>query len=88
MSRLLFVVQEAFEFKGRGIVMVPGIVAQDSEVFRPGDSLLLKQPGGSVVEAKIGSLELPSPNPRHEVCVLVKELTRAEVPIGTEVWSA
>ena len=88
MSRRLFVVQDVFEIRGRGVVMLPGIVVQEGELFRHGDPIHLKRPDGSVVESQIGSLVLVTPNPGHEVVILIKELTKADIPIGTEVWSA
>jgi hypothetical protein len=33
-----------------------------------------------------GSLEIINPNPNHEVVIVLKELAKEDVPIGTEVW--
>ena len=44
MGRLLFVVEDRFLIKGRGLVPVPGIVPQGEECFRAGDPILLKRP--------------------------------------------
>ena len=73
--------------RGRGLVPVPGIVPIGEERFRVGDPLLLRRPDGSEVRTTIGALELLDPNPNHDVVVLLKELTKDDVPIGTEVWS-
>jgi hypothetical protein len=73
--------------RGRGLVPVPGIVPVGEERFRAGDPLLLKRPDGTELRTTITSLEIMNPNPRHEVVVLLKELTKEDVPVGTEVWS-
>jgi hypothetical protein len=51
----------------------------EDEQFRIGDLLLLKRPDGTSVETAIAGLELGCPNPRHEVCVLLRELTKDDV---------
>ena len=89
MARLLFIVEESFAIKGRGLVPVPGIVPQGVERFRVGDPILLKRPDGSSLAWQIGGLELISGGPpRDDVVVLLKGLRKEEVPVGTEVWSA
>jgi hypothetical protein len=87
MARILFTVGDRFLVQGRGLVAVPGIVPQGSECFRVGDPLLLRHPDGSVLRTAIGGLELLDPNPNHEVVVLFKDLSKDDVPVGTEVWS-
>jgi hypothetical protein len=73
--------------RGRGLVPVPGIIPVGDERFRAGDRLLLKRPDGSELRTTIGSLEILEPNPTNQVVVLLKELRKEDVPIGTEVWS-
>jgi hypothetical protein len=87
MGRLLFVVEDTFAITGRGLVLVPGILPEGDERFRVGNSILLRKPDGSTVETRIGGLELLCPNPRHDVVIMLKDRTKADVPIGTEVWS-
>ena len=67
--------------------MVPGILPQGDERFRVGDPLLLKRPDGTESRVNIGGLELLTPNPRHDVVVMLKNLNKQDVPVGTEVWS-
>jgi len=59
----------------------------DGERFRVGDPLLLKRPDGSELRTTIGGLEILSPNPTNQRVVLLKALTKEDVPIGTEFWS-
>jgi translation elongation factor EF-Tu-like GTPase len=90
MSRRLFVVEDTFFIKGRGLVPVPGIVPQGDERFRVGDSILLKRPDGPCLESAISGIEMihgTVPRPKGEVVILLKDLTKEDVPIGCEVWS-
>jgi hypothetical protein len=87
MARCLSKVEDVFSIAGRGLVFVPGITPTGNESLRVGDPLLLKRPDGNCVSTAISGLELVCPNPRHEVCVLLKGLTKDDIPIGTEVWS-
>ena len=90
MARCLFIVEDTFIIKGRGLVPVPGILCQGEERFRVGDPLLLKRPDGSCLEWKIGGIELIScspPRPKNEVVILLRGLSKDDVPIQTQVWS-
>ena len=87
MGRQLFTVEDTFIIRGRGLVMVPGIIPEGDERFRVGDQILLKRPDGSESVVNIDSLELPTPNRRHEVWVMLKNTSKQDMPIGTEVWS-
>jgi hypothetical protein len=46
MARRLFVVEDAFAIKDRGLVLVPGILPSGDERFRPGDRIRLRKPDG------------------------------------------
>jgi hypothetical protein len=88
-GRLLFIVEHTFAIPGRGVALIPGIVPQEGEAFRAGDALELRRPDGSVVTTRIGSLELLCPRPRpEEVTVMLPiSISKADVPLGTQVWS-
>ncbi len=86
MGRRLLVVKDTFAVKGQ-LVLVPGILPKGNECFRPGDPIVLHKPDGSAVETRIDALELLCPNPRRDVVILLKELSKSDVPVGTEVWS-
>jgi hypothetical protein len=87
MARLLFTVTDRFYIAGRGVIPVPGIVPATNERFRPGDPLLLKRPDGSEIYTRIAGIEMPNPNPGPVVLVTLLELTKDDVPVGTQVWS-
>jgi hypothetical protein len=87
MARCLFTVEDTFVIRDRGLVLVPGIIPEGEERFRVGDPIVLLRPDGSFIEANMDGLELLFPNPRHEVVIMLKGMTKADVPVGTEVWS-
>jgi hypothetical protein len=89
MARKLFIVEAVFAIEGRGVILAPGIVPEGSEKFRAGDAIELRLPDGTRNRTRIAGLDLPTPNPRLVVAVLLpEEFGKDEVPIGTEVWSA
>lgn len=90
MGRRLFVIEDTYFIKGRGLVPVPGILPQSEERFRTGDPIHLKRPDGSCLEWKIGGIEMihgTPPRSRIDVVILLQGLSKDDVPIGTEVWS-
>jgi hypothetical protein len=86
-GRRLLVVEASFEVKGHGLVLLPGFQPEGQEAFRAGDPILLWRPDGSAIATRIGSLELLTPNPRHDVVILLKGFAKDDVPVGAEVWS-
>ncbi len=79
--------EDTFVVSDRGLVLIPSIIPQGEERFRVGDPITLLRPDGSSVEAKIGGLEPLDPSPRRDVVIMLKGITKSEVPVGTEVWS-
>ena len=72
------------------MVFVPGIVPERDERFRIGDVITFRKPDGSSSAVAIGGIEMISCETcvaRREVIVLLKELIKEDVPVGTEVWS-
>ncbi len=90
MARCLFVVEDAFFIKGRGVVPLPGLVPQGEERFRVGDPIAIVRPDGTRLEWTIGGFEMihraPS-TPRNDVPILLRGLNKEDVPVGSEVWS-
>ena len=87
MPRRLFTVTDVYLIRGRGLVVLPGIVPIGEERFRIGELLLLKRPDGSEIEATIGGLEMFTDTTRPDIPVMLRGLGKEDVPIGTEVWS-
>jgi len=86
-QRRLFTVRHTFTVTGHGLVLVPGLIPVGGERFKVGDPILLRFPGGLETRTSIGALEVPLPNPEHEVLIILKEFVKSDVPAGTEVWS-
>ncbi len=89
MGRMLFKVEHCFEIRNHGVVILPGIVPQGYQRFRVGDSLELRRPDGTAVITSIVGLEFMNPMPANHALavVLPTQLTKVDVPVGTEVWS-
>ena len=87
MARRLFTVTDRFLIQGRGLVLVPGILPVEDERFRAGDPLMLKRPDGLEIMTTIGGIDFLRPNPNHVVPVMLKDLGKDDVAVGTEVWS-
>ena len=85
MPRRVFTVADTFTIRGRGVVLLPGLLPIEDERFRIGDVLLLKRTDGTEKRVTISGLDLFSGTP--EVPVLLDGLEKSDVPVGTEVWS-
>ncbi len=89
MARLLSTVEEVFYIAGRGLIPAPPIVPQPNERISAGDWLLLKRPDGSAVRAQITGfayIHRPVSND-HVIDILLRALSKEDVPVGTEIWS-
>lgn len=87
MPRRLFTVTDTFLIRARGVVLLPGIVPEGDERFQIGDPLRLKRPDGSTIDTTIGGLEMFTCTTKPDIPVLLMGLGKADVPVGTEVWS-
>lgn len=88
MGRLLFVVEDVFEIRSRGIVAVPGITPLPGEKWKVGDAIELRRPNESTLCSEIAGIEMVACTPPlRSFAILLKGVTKAQVPIGTEVWS-
>lgn len=102
--KLLFVVEDFFTIKGRGITLLPGVrldehgpFANEEIIFKVGDKIELRRPDGTVLKTKIAGVHLPSfkrtegdPPEEHRYLWInfARQLERSDVPDGTEVWIA
>jgi hypothetical protein len=85
--RCLFTVSDCFTVIGRGVVLVPGLKPIGEERFKVGDEIRLRRPDAGDLIVPIAGIELPVPNPENEVLIRVGNLSKEDVPVGTEVWS-
>lgn len=88
---LLFTVEDAFQITGRGCVLVPGPLAEAGiQAIRIGDRLCLRKPDGDSFDTVIAGVEMIARRPRPKrittPILLPSDVTKGDVPIGTEVW--
>ncbi|REJ70122.1 MAG: hypothetical protein DWQ31_02595 [Planctomycetota bacterium] len=87
-GRRLITVEDTVFVEGHGVALIPGLVPEGDENFQSGDAIELRLPNGNETRTHIASLQVPIPNPNHEVVVMLpREFGEEDVPIGTEVWS-
>ena len=88
MSALLFIVRETFQLERRGLILATD-VKQEQTGVRMGDSIELRRPDGSSLITTITGIERAIPyDPNRTLAVLLPaDISKADVPIGTEVWS-
>lgn len=88
MGRHLFTVEDRFVIRQRGMIITPGVVPQAEELFRVGDPLELRRPDGTSLRVTLAGFTFAIPGPKNEVYfILPAEVTKSEVPVGSEVWS-
>ena len=87
MGRHLFTVTDTFAVRNRGTILTPGLPLDSEGSCRIGDTVVLRRPDGSTVETNIRGIEGCSPVPASHLSILVP-VDPADVPAGTEVWSA
>jgi translation elongation factor EF-Tu-like GTPase len=87
----LFTVEDTFQISGRGCVLVPGPSAEEgSQRIRIGDRVCLRKPDGCSFDTTIAGVEMIGHRSRPKVItapiLLPGDVTKGDVPIGTEVW--
>jgi len=87
---LLFIVEDAFQIRDRGCVLVPGPSAEPgAQNVRIGDRIRLLKPDGESIDTVIRGLEMLNRGPRPPVItvpiLLPKNITKTAVPKGTKV---
>ena len=87
MSQRLFIVDDTFQIRGRGVVLSPGLNPDIKVNLHIGDPILLKRPDGTAFTWTISGIGFQTPNPSHTLPLLLKDLRKEEIPIGTEVWT-
>lgn len=76
----LFKVEDLFEIKGRGLILVPGL-GDKVKFAKIGNKIKLIRPDKSEIEAIISGIAF-----QRNYDILVDNLKKEDVPIGTEVW--
>jgi hypothetical protein len=77
----LFKVEETFLITGRGLILTPGL-GDNLKFATTGTPIILIRPNQTVLLANIRGVSFQG---SHDVLV-GGDLTKEDVPIGTEVW--
>jgi hypothetical protein len=88
MATRILTVEDAFDIKGRGLVVVPGPLV-DAYAGPRQIPVRLILPNGDERTASMGLdyvFQTPPPNEHRLECILMG-VAKADVPIGTEVWA-
>ena len=86
-------VLDTFDIKGRGIVVVTDTTWEQLPrdlKFKIGDPVELRMGGVVVLQTRIAGIEHCDPwSPAHLFGFLLpRDVSKADVPVGSEVWSA
>lgn len=85
--KMLSVVEDRFQIKGRGVTIVPGVPLGGDWRVRIGDQLRLKRPDGTEIATEISGLEMGLRVPTASQAILLGGgVSKDDVPQGTEVW--
>lgn len=87
--KFLLKVEDVFDISGRGWVIAPAIPNDLGVEVRVKDRIQLRTPDERILETHIASFSSERPmggGPRFTNIELPRDLTKEDVPIGTEVW--
>jgi hypothetical protein len=87
----LFTVADTFQIEQRGCVLVPGLPTEPgAPIVRTGARIRLRTPVGREIDTTVKAIELINYRKRPEkICIpvlLPSDVTKNDVPIGTEVF--
>ena len=86
MWQFLSKVEDTFLITDRGLIIVPGIPRNEKGwKLSDGEPLELRRPDGTSLQTTIAAIELGGRG-KFTAILLPRELTKDDVPIGTEVW--
>jgi len=84
--RLLIIVEDVFEFQDGTLHFTPLVPVSAVEGLKAGDPLELRRPDGSTIHTMLYGLDWPSPMRGKLGLSVSKPLTKADIPISTEIW--
>jgi len=87
MPQFLYTVSDVFDIAGRFVAAVPGIPPETPGI-RDGTPLELRRPDGSILSSHIQDIAMISPydHRRPIQFSFPPEITKHDLPVGTEVW--
>jgi len=83
MALLLMTVEDTFDIRGRGLVLVPGV--SHDVACRVQDWIEVRRPNGTSLSTRIAGIEGIGV-PVQRVLCLPPEIRKTDVPIGSEIW--
>jgi translation elongation factor EF-Tu-like GTPase len=83
---LLFVIEDVFAIKGRGVIAAGKLADADGARFRIGDPVEVRRRDGSVVRTVISGMEYRDP-PSATTGVLFPGVSASDLAIGDEIWT-
>lgn len=85
---LLIVVEDTFDLPDGALHLTPSVPFElvDRVRLKQGDQLELHRPDGTVITAKLHCFDFLVPSQGKIGLGLSKPLTKADVPVGTQVW--
>ena len=92
-EKYLFTIESVWTITGRGLILGPGVGADEAMRIPRGAKIELRRPDGTDLVTEIDAIEYPPSlrwlevpeNPRYGVIVR-GEIKKSDVPIGTEVY--
>lgn len=85
MREKLFIIEDHFQIKGRGLI-ITGKRRKNPAELRIGTQLFIRRPDGKEIETKVGSIEMLNPPNFKNEAILVHNLTKDDLPIGSSVF--
>jgi len=91
MNQKLFTVDDSFSVKGRSGTVITGKLGRSSPPFKIGSVVVLVQPDGIETMTEVSGIETIKPRnagyvKSNKVEVLIKNVTKENIPVGTEVF--
>jgi len=84
--KLLLVVDDIFEFQDGTLHFSPLVAIPTLQGLKAGDPLELRRPDGTTIRTMLYAFDWPSPM-RGQLGLSVNvPLTKADIPVGTEIW--
>lgn len=85
MRQKIFVIEDHFQIKGRGLIIV-GKIEKELTELKIGTPMIICRPDGSEVETKVAGIDMFSPPNFEFEAILVYNLTKDDIPIGSSVF--
>ena len=87
LTRLLLTVEDTFEIRGRGLVLAPFLAAEEARATP--FAVELHMPDGTIrMASALAVVPFVDPPPKEQrTCLMLLDMPKSEVPVGTKIWS-